>query len=129
MAVVATSCGGDPPAGPAGPFECRAAESEAALIATGLVHPAATVAGARAIALEPPVYAYTLVVAGRVGGEIGVWAMGSHATGARVFALDHAARRTTTWGAAVEPGSPPDEQRRKVAARPEVEAVRGCVGG
>ena len=128
-AGVVAGCGNKPSAGPTGPFECRAAESEAALIASGLVDPAATVAEARAIALEPPVYAYTLVVAGRVGGEVGVWAMGSHATGARVFALDHTARRTTTWGAAVEPGSPPDEQRQKVAARPEVEAVRRCVGG
>jgi hypothetical protein len=126
--ALAAGCSPDGRGGvPAGPFECRAAESEAALIATGLVDPAATVDTAQAVALDPPVYAYTVVVAARVGAEVGTWAMGSHATGARVFALDDVARRVTTWGAAVDPGSPPDRQRQKVAARAEVEAARGCV--
>lgn len=130
VALAVAGCGGnDGPAARTGPFQCRVAEGEAALIATGLVDPAATVSGARAIALDPPVYAYTLVVAARVGGEVGAWAMGSHVTGARVFALDGTARRTTTWGAAVDPGSPPDKQRQRVAARPEVEAARRCVRG
>jgi hypothetical protein len=125
--AVAAACGvGGGAAAPTGPFECRPATSEGALIATGLVDRGATVDVPRAVALEPPVHAYTLVVAARVGGEVGVWAMGSHATGARVFALDATARRTTTWGAAIDPGSPPDQQRRKVAARPEVEAARRC---
>jgi hypothetical protein len=126
--AVATGCGGGGAGtAPAGPFECRPAASEGALIATGLVDRAATVDEPRAVALDPPVYAYTLVVAARVDGEVGTWAMGSHATGARVFALDGTARRTTTWGAAVDPGSPPDQQRQKVAVRPEVEAARRCV--
>ncbi|MDP8938668.1 MAG: hypothetical protein M3O23_13240 [Actinomycetota bacterium] len=130
VGLVAAGCGaGDGPAAPTGPFECRAAEGEAALIATGLVDPAAPVTDPRAVALDPPVFAYTVVVAARVGGEVGAWAMGSHATGARVFALDDTARRTTTWGAAVEPDSPPDQQRQRVAVRPEVEAARRCVGG
>ena len=126
--IVATGCGGSGDRAPAGPFECRPADGEAALIASGLVDPAAAVARPRAVVLDPPEYAYTVVVAAEVGGQVGAWALGSHATGARVFALDDVARRATTWGAAVDPGSPPDQQRQKVAARPEVEAARRCVG-
>lgn len=126
--VVATGCGtGGSGGGPAGTFACRPAEQETALVAQGLVDPAAVLAGARAVALDPPEFAYTLVVAADVGGQVGTWALGGHATGARVFALDDVARRTTAWGAAVDEGSPPDQQRRRVAARPEVEAARRCM--
>ena len=125
--LIAIGCGGSGGGAPAGPFECRPADAEAALIASGLVDPAATVGTPHAVVLDPPVYAYTLVVAADVGGQVGAWALGSHATGARVFALDDVARRTTNWGAAVDPGSPPDRQRQRVAARPEVDAARRCV--
>ena len=125
--IAGTGCGRPGSGAPSGPFECRPADAEAALIASGLVDPAATVARPRAVVLDPPEYAYSLVVAADVGGQVGAWALGGHATGARVFALDDVARRSTSWGAAVEPGSPPDRQRQRVAARPEVDAARRCV--
>ena len=80
-----------------------------------------------------PVGQYAILVAARLDGSapdrpIGVWALGSWLGGARVMAIDGPARRWSDWGRAVADRSAAGQQRSRIAARPEVLAVRACMG-
>ncbi len=125
--VVLLACDRGEPArtGPRQP--CRAAEAEAGLIAQQLRGGVAGLQGAKALPLEPPVGQYALVVVGEVEGEVGVWAVGPWLGGARILAIDGAARRWSDWGTAIDDDSPAGRQRSELSKRPEVELVRACV--
>jgi len=123
----------DPIAAPARPPTCEPADEQAALVAGRLANGATGLSGAQAVPLDPPVGQYAILVAARLDGSapdrpIGVWALGSWLGGARVMAIDGPARRWSDWGRAVADRSAAGQQRSRIAARPEVLAVRACMG-
>lgn len=103
---------------------CRPAVEEAGLIAERVM---GSLAEPQAVPLDPPVGQYVLLVAAQVQGEVGVWAVGPWLGGARILAVDAAARRHSEWGTAIADSSPAGKQRKELAGRREVEAVRACV--
>ena len=107
-------------------FRCEPGDDQAALIAQRLTSGATEARDGRAIRLDPPVGQYVYVVAARVQGEVGVWAVGPWLGGARIMAVDDVARRWSDWGTAIPDDSPAGSQRSQLASRPEVAAVRVC---
>jgi hypothetical protein len=112
--------------------ECLAGEDEAALIAVRLTNGATGLGRAQAVRIDPPVGQYVSLVAAEIEGPqpppVGVWALGSWLDGARVMAIDAAARQWSDWGAAVTDASAAGHQRAALARRPEIALARRCMG-
>ncbi len=126
--AAAVGCRGPAPASPAsGDFICEPAHEQAGLIGERLTHGATELRDARAVRIDPPLGQYEYVVAARVQGEVGTWAVGPWLGGARIMSLDTVARRWSDWGSAISDRSAAGQQRKELSARPEVVAARACV--
>jgi hypothetical protein len=132
LALVACGSDDDTEAG-GSDGECFPAVAEGESIAGGLRTSPAVVEDAQGIRIEGPdsdvpmVRDLDYLVAGRVNGSVGVWAM--TADRGAILAIDTHSRQVSIWGADIAPGSPVAQGMSEVAAMPEVDQVRQCVSG
>lgn len=126
LEVALAACGG---AASERAAECQPASEYVAGITEGLIGGATSLSNAVAVPLGSPFEGIRVVIAARIAGlgntEVGAWAVGDNG-GGPIYALDASARRYSSWGSAAREGSPADQLRKTLAARPEVAAAKAC---
>lgn len=88
-----------------------------------------------AVALEPPVGTLRFVVVAEIDGagalngdgQVGAWAMAATDGTGLTLPIDETALRYSTWGENETKGSPADQLRDQIAARPEVISAKACI--
>lgn len=87
------------------------------------------------MALEPPVNTFRFVVVAEIDGagaligvgQVGAWAMAATDGTGLTLAIDETALRYSTWEEDESRGSPADQLRDQIAARPEVLSGKACI--
>lgn len=117
------------------PTPCLPAVSQMGAILGRLKGGASGLRRPYAVTLEPPIGTLRFVVVAEIDGagalngdgQVGVWAMAATDGSGLTLPIDETALRYSTWGQDETKGSPADQLRDQIAARPEVFSAKACI--